>query len=96
MKRTITSDVTGKTFVENLEFHDVEWIDPATGWIRGVTNGQAITQFYPGDVGPFGIVDQPVAYQVYGTQWWAWDPATQQQTAFEYTGTLTNICAAIS
>jgi hypothetical protein len=96
MKRTITNDATGATFVENQSFHDVEWLDPATGLIHGITNGQAISQFYPGDIGPYGVVDQPVAYLVYGTQWWAWDTATNHQTAFSYTGTLTDICAAIS
>jgi hypothetical protein len=96
MKRAITNDATGATFVENQIYHDREWIDPANGWIRGVTSGQSIQQFYPGDVGPYGIVEQPSAYVIYGTTWWAWDPATEHQTEFTWTGTLTDICATIS
>jgi hypothetical protein len=96
MKRAITNDATGVSFVENQQYHDREWIDPATGWIRGVTSGQSIQQFYPGDVGPYGIVEQPAAYVIYGTTWWAWDPATEHETEFTWTGTLTDICAAIS
>jgi hypothetical protein len=96
MKRVITSDVTGKTFVENLVFHDVERTDPATGVLHGVTSGQQIQTFWPGDVGPYGIVQQESSYQIDGTAWWAWDPATGQQPSFSYRGTITDICAALS
>ncbi len=96
MKRVITSDVTSKTFVENLVFHDLERTDPATGVLHGVTSGQQIQTFWPGDVGPYGIVQQVSSYQIDGTAWWAWDPATGQQPSFSYTGTITDICAALS
>ena len=96
MKRRITNDATGASFTENQIYHDLEWIDPSNGWIRGITSGQSIQQFYPGDVGPYGIQESPDAYVIYGTTWWAWDPATQHQTEFTWTGTLTDICASIS
>ncbi|MBA2719523.1 MAG: hypothetical protein H0U52_09830 [Chloroflexi bacterium] len=96
MKRTITNDATGQSLTENQIYHDLEWIDPSNGWIRGITSGQSIQQFYPGDVGPNGIVQEPAAYIIHGTTWWAWDPATEHQTEFRWTGTLTDICAVIS
>lgn len=96
LNRVITSDVTGKTFVDNQVFRDVEWIDAATGVLHGVTTGQQIQTFWPGDVGPFGIVTQPSAYMIDGIAWWAWDPATGQQPSFAYAGPITDICAAIS
>lgn len=95
MHRTIMSDVTGKAYVENLQFRDVEQVD-ASGVIHGVTTGQQIQQFYPGDVGPFGLVDQTVAYQINGIANWSYDPATGHQPAFSYMGTIIDICAAIS
>jgi hypothetical protein len=96
MHRTITNDATGATFADNQQYNDVEWIDPTTGLLMGITHGQAISQFYPGDIGPYGVVTQPVAYQVYGTQWWSWDLVAGHQMSFKWTGTLTDICAAIS
>jgi hypothetical protein len=40
--------------------------------------------------------DGLVAYHVYGTQWWTYDTATGQSILLGYTGTLTDICAALS
>jgi hypothetical protein len=97
MHRIITSDVTHDSFEDNLEFHDLEWTDPTTGLIHGVTRGQSIQQLLPGDIMPGGgVVSQPVSYQVWGTQRWTWDPATGQTVFLGYTGTLTDICAALS
>ena len=96
MKRAITNDTNGKVLIDDQIYHDLEWIDPSNGWIRGITSGRSIQQFYPGDVGPYGIQQSPDAYVINGTTWWAWDPATQHQTEFTWTGTLIDICAAIS
>ena len=46
MKRVITSDVTGKTFLDNQVYRDAEWIDPATGLIQGETSGQFIDRLH--------------------------------------------------
>ena len=96
MKRTITSDVTGTSFVENQEYHDVEWIDPTSGLRLGESSGQFIDQFFPGDVGPYGVVDQPVAFAIIGSQTYVLDPTTYATLALTIEGTVTNICAAIS
>lgn len=96
MHRAISSDVTGKTFVENQEFRDVEWIDPTTGLRFGETSGQFIDTFWRGDVGPYGIVDQNVSYAIVGHQTYVLDPNTYATLALTVTGTITDICAAIS
>ena len=96
MKRTITNDATGATFVENQEFTDVEWIDPTSGLLMGKSSGQFIDTFWPGDVGPYGVVDQVVSYSIIGSQTYVLDPNTYATLALNITGTITNICAAIS
>ena len=96
MKRVITSDVTGKTFVEDQQYHDVEWIDPTTGLLLGKTGGQFIDTFFPGDVGPYGVVDQVVSYAIIGSQTYTLDPNTYATLALNIKGTITNICATIS
>jgi hypothetical protein len=96
MFRTITSDVTGATFVENQEYRDAEWIDAASGLLRGETSGQFIDTFFPGDVGPYGVVDQVVSYSIIGSQTYVLDPNTYATLALNIKGTITNICAAIS
>ncbi len=96
MHRTITSDVTGKSFVENQEFRDAEWIDPTSGLRLGESSGQFIDTFAPGDVGPYGVVDQTVSYAVIGSQTYVLDPNTYATLAVTIKGTITNICASIS
>jgi hypothetical protein len=96
MFRTITSDVTGATFVENQEYRDAEWIDATSGLLRGETSGQFIDTFFPGDVGPYGVVDQVVSYSIIGSQTYVLDPNTYATLALNIKGTITNICAAIS
>jgi hypothetical protein len=96
MFRTITSDVTGATFVENQEYRDAEWIDATSGLLDGETSGQFIDTFFPGDVGPYGVVDQVVSYAIIGSQTYVLDPNTYATLALSVKGTITNICAAIS
>jgi hypothetical protein len=96
MFRTISSDVTGATFVENQEYRDAEWIDATSGLLDGETSGQFIDTFFPGDVGPYGVVDQVVSYSIIGSQTYVLDPSTYATLALNIKGTITNICAAIS
>jgi hypothetical protein len=96
MKRVVTSDVTGKTFLDNQVYRDAEWIDPTTGLIFGVTSGQFIDTFWPGDAGPYGVVEQNVSYAIIGRQTYVLDPTTFATLSLSIKGTITDICAAIS
>jgi hypothetical protein len=96
MFRTITSDVTGATFVENQEYRDAEWIDATSGLLRGETSGQFIDTFFPGDVGPYGVVDQVVSYSIIGSQTYLLDPNTYATLALNIKSTITDCCATIS
>lgn len=94
---TLTNVGTGATFVHRAFFHDVFWYDAANGVYQDVTNGQFVVWFFPGDVGPYGIVGADgLALRIEGTAWSAWDPNANAVTKFAYRGTLTNICALLS
>ena len=97
--RTITNPLTGRSFVQHADWHDVEWFDPTTGLIHGITNGRQAAGFYPGDIGPDGqIVQAPgLGLEFVGTQWYTYDLNVFRLTEFAYAGKpITDICAALS
>lgn len=97
--RTLTNVSNGKTFVQHAAWHDVEWFDPATGIIRGITNGRQAAGFFPGDVSPYGgTVQAPgLGVEFVGTQWYTYDTTIGRLTAFAYQGKpITDICALLS
>lgn len=94
---TLTNDETGETFVHKAFFHDVSWFDSADQVYRGMTNGQVVEWFFPGDVGPCGVVgDDGLALRFVGTVWYTWDPSVNALTEFAYQGTVTNVCDLLS
>jgi hypothetical protein len=65
--------------------------------VNSVVNGQATYFFFPGDQGPYGLVDHVVMYHIVGTTWATWDSATYQTYAFQWSGgTITNVCEELS
>lgn len=93
----ITNVETGATFVHKARFHGVERFDPETGLIRGVTNGPIVWWLSPGDVGPYGVVEDPgVFVRIVGTVWYAVDPETGALVEFSYQGSIVDVCALIS
>jgi hypothetical protein len=97
IRRTITNDATGATFVETSVSHDVYQLDAANGVYRGMTNGQFIWQFYPGDVGPDGVIlDHLLALYIQGTAKYVVDATTFALLEITIKGTVMDICAAIS
>jgi predicted ATPase len=94
---TLTNDDTGATFVHKAFFHDVNWLDAANGVYRGMTNGQSVFWFFPGDVGPYGIVGADgLALRIEGTVLYAVDATTFAVTEFAFKGTVTNVCTLLS
>ena len=95
---TLTNDDTGATFVHKAFFHDVSSFDPATGLYTGMTNGQVVNWFSPGDVSPFGRIvgADGLALRFEGTIWYTWDANLNALTQFAYQGTVTNVCALLS
>ena len=72
---------------------------PIAGTTRvySVVNGQATYTFWPGDMGPYGLVDHLVSYHIVGTTYATWDSVTYQTYSFAWSGgTITNVCAELS
>jgi hypothetical protein len=93
--RTITNDATGATFVEESISHEVDRFEG--GQIIGMINGQFIWQFYPGDVGPNGVVlDHLLALYIQGMATYVVDGTTFATLEITIRGTVTDICAALS
>jgi hypothetical protein len=88
---------TGATYWVEDNWRDVDTFDPGTTIVHSTVNGQATYTFYPGDQGPYGLVDHVVMYHIVGTTQATWDSSTYQTYAFSWTGgTITNVCAALS
>jgi hypothetical protein len=95
VERTITNDATGATFVEVSSSHEVDRFEGDL--IIGTISGSFILQFYPGDVGPDGVVrDHVGALYVHGRSTYVVDGTTGATLAITVVGTTTDICAAIS
>jgi hypothetical protein len=93
----VTNETNGASYVHKAIFHAVDRYNSVTGIDRGVTNGQVLIQFLPGDVGPFGVVGASGALlRFVGTVWYTWDANANALTEFSYEGTVTDVCALIS
>lgn len=89
---------TGATFPTQDTYRDRSRFDDATGIQVGVENGEVTWSFLPGDMGPFGVVTNSngALYHFVGTVSYTYDTTIGHATAFAYTGTVTDVCAALS
>jgi hypothetical protein len=89
---------TGATFPTEDTYRDLSRFDDATGILVGVENGETTWSFLPGDVGPFGVVTSStgVLYHFVGSVSYTFDTNTNHTTQFAYSGTVTDVCAALS
>ena len=91
------NDETGARYPTLDNFSFLQWLDPDTGLLHVVLQGQAADSFLPGDVGPFGIVGEHGAfYDFVGRFTFTIDPITGHVSQFSWAGTATDICAALS
>jgi hypothetical protein len=87
---------TGARYPTLDNFSFVQRYDPTTGSIHVVLEGQAADSFLPGDTGPFGTVGPHGAfYDFVGRITFTID-ASGATTQFSWSGTATDICAALS
>jgi hypothetical protein len=87
---------TGARFSTEDTFRDVSTYDPVTNTLTGVETGQTTWSFLPGDVGPFGLVGSDGAlYHFIGSLSYTYDLNTFHSTAFSYTGSVEDVCAAL-
>ena len=91
------NDETGARYPTLDNFSFIQWSDSDTGLLHVILQGQAADSFLPGDVGPFGIVGEHGAfYDFVGRITFTIDPITGHVSQFSWTGTATDICAALS
>jgi len=91
-----TNEQSGASVVLRLVYRDIERFDPATGVITGSSSGQGPANFVPGDMGPFGVITGNGAlFNFIGTLNYTYDTNTNVFSV-SYSGTVTDICAALS
>ena len=96
LHRRIVNDATGAEYNDNIVSYEVDRVDSA-GIDHGTINGQFIWQFYPGDMGPDGVVlDHVLALDITGRATYVVDWNTGVTLAITIVGQTTDICAAIS
>jgi hypothetical protein len=88
---------TGARFPTVDSWHELDRFYPATGLLVFATEGQTSFTLLPGDMGPLGVVGGNGAFfHIVGTTTATYDTVAGHVTQFFYTGTVTDICAAIS
>jgi phage baseplate assembly protein gpV len=96
LHRRIVNDTTGARYDNSIVFHEVDRVDSA-GIDHGTVNGQFVWQFYPGDMGPDGVIlDHVLALDIVGRATYVVDWNTGVTLEFSMVGRYTDICAAIS
>jgi hypothetical protein len=88
---------TGATDPTADNYRETDRVDQATGNLVGSTSGETTFYLHPGDIGPFGVVTTSSGglYHIVGTASYTLD-ADYRTLAFSYSGTVENICAALS
>jgi hypothetical protein len=88
---------TGARFETLDTYMERDRFDPDAGLIIGGATGQVTFYFLPGDHGPFGVVQYPGAlYHIDGTASYTIDANTYATYEFAYSGSITDVCAALS
>jgi len=88
---------TGARFETLDTYMERDQFDADAGLIIGGTTGQTTFYFLPGDNGPFGTVGSNGAlYHINGTVSYVIDANTFATYEFSYTGSITDVCAALS
>jgi hypothetical protein len=88
---------TGARYPTEDTFRDLSTYDANTNLQVGVETGQTTWWFLPGDIGPYGVVGSDGAlYHFIGSVSFTWDNNTFHITAFSYTGSVEDVCAALS
>lgn len=89
---------THKTYAVNDTWTEYDVWDPSTNLYTVTQSGQIDIPFWPGDTGPFGdIVTTAGFYRFTGTTVNVVDfNGTPRTSEFKWSGTLTDLCAALS
>jgi hypothetical protein len=88
---------TGAQYPTEDTYRDVSTLDPGTNILVGDESGQTTWSFLPGDEGPFGVIGENGGlYHFIGTLSYTYDLNDFQVLQFSFTGSVEDVCAAIS
>ena len=88
---------TGARFETRDVFTEIDRFDPVTGTLVGLNDGETTSSFNPGDMGPFGVVGSNGAlYHFVGTIHYTYDTNANVFNMLAYSGTVIDVCAALS
>jgi hypothetical protein len=88
---------SGSTFLHHVVMQAIDTFDPAANEYRSEYHGQFGIKFWPGDVGPYGVVGEPGLFLRFtGSAEVTYDADTFASTAFSYTGTFIDICSVLA
>jgi hypothetical protein len=95
---TLVNLETGDSFHQRSRYKITEIYDPVANEIVVEISGRFFVQFFPGDQGLSGLVEEPGALlSVIGHQRFTVDPDTFAYTSYSLNGrVVTDICAALS
>ncbi|QSZ51416.1 hypothetical protein EU811_22095 [Arthrobacter sp. TS-15] len=94
---TLTNVDTGKSVVHRSRFHATDWPSSVEGDIVFETSGQLFMTLFPGDQGPYGLVEYPgLLLSVNGHTRVTMESSTFVYTSFSLNGTATDLCAALA
>ena len=94
---TMTNLETGATYLQKSRHVSTEVLDEATNTLFDHEVGRIFIQFYPGDQGPYGVVEEPGALYAFACKLdITWDLDTDAYTAFTYSGLVIDLCAELS
>ena len=94
---TLTNLDTGATFVHRARDNQTATYDAATNELVESVSGQVVYNFYPGDVGPWGVVSDPgMLVRFSGRETDRFSLDTFAYTSFSYSGNVTDVCAALA
>jgi hypothetical protein len=87
---------TGARFETIDNFTEIDRFDAATGILTGVNNGESTISFLPTDHSPFGVGSNGALYHFVGKVRYTYDTNTNVFSVWAYSGTVTDVCAALS
>ena len=94
---TFTNLDTGASYFQMSRYRAIETYDPVTNDVVIQLSGRVWFNLYPGDQGPFGLVDEPGALlSIQGQVAYTFDLDTELVTSFSLDGQATDICALLS
>lgn len=94
----LTNVKTGESIVHHSQYRTMWTFDALTDQIYAEDDGTAMWWFFPGDVGPYGVVGKPGLFlSLTGQVDTTWDPNTGLITSFDLDGRInSDLCALLS